>query len=107
MNDVDVITVQKFRCAKCRTVYDTQANAERCASRPISQDRGVKVGDVVRITRGDGTGLLAKVDHVMVFNQAWGRYAWDRYWHTVGLSAKLIDHPGSRTLTFDHYEVLP
>lgn len=36
----------------------------RCESMPITQNRGVKVGDTVKITKGQGTGQLAKVTEI-------------------------------------------
>jgi hypothetical protein len=71
----------------------------------VSQDKGVKVGDVVLVTKGDGAGSKATVESRFIFDMEWGHYAWERYWHTVGLTAKLNDSWGTRQLTFDSYEV--
>lgn len=98
------IPTTRYQCSICRHIYATEAEAERCESRPISEDRGVKVGDVVTITGGDSTGRDARVESVYVIDKDWGHYAWERYWHTVALTAKVIDHWGHRTLTFDNYK---
>lgn len=94
-----------FECSICHTKYPTLKEAENCESRPVSQDRGVKVGDLVRVTMGDGKGQLAKVTKTFVYSKDWGHYAWERYWHTVGITADLIESWGSRQLAFDSYEV--
>jgi hypothetical protein len=104
---VETFQVTKYRCATCQHVYDTEEGAKACESRPVRQDRGVKVGDVVRIIAGDSTGRTATVESVYVVDREWGHYAWERYWHTVALAAKVNDSWGHRTLTFDSYETLP
>jgi signal peptidase I len=100
----EAFTVTKFRCTTCKHVYDSKEGADRCESKPITQDRGVKVGDVVRITAGDGTGKTATVESVYVVDREWGHYAWERYWHTIALTAKVNDNYGHRVLVFDSYE---
>ena len=50
-----------YKCAVCGHVYDTKDEAESCSSRPVSQDKGVGVGDTVLITSGDGRGETATV----------------------------------------------
>lgn len=54
---------------------------------------------------GDGKGQMAKVTKIFVYSMDWGHYAWKRYWHTVGITADLVESWGSRQLTFDSYEV--
>jgi hypothetical protein len=58
------VTITKYECDVCHEVYDTAEAAHRCESRPITQDKGVKVGDTVRITEGYGPGRLAKVTEI-------------------------------------------
>lgn len=101
---VEEVTIKRYRCSLCRTIYDTEQEAISCEARPVMQDRGVKIGDIVRVTRGDGAGQLAKVERIGVLDRTWGHYAWERYWHTVYLDAKMIDQWGSRLLTYDSYE---
>lgn len=101
---MEILTVTRYKCSICSAVYDSKASAEACEAKPISQDKGVKVGDVVRITHGDGAGELATVETVRIVDREWGHYAWERYWHTVELTAKLHKSPGHRHLLFDSYE---
>jgi hypothetical protein len=100
------VPTTRYQCEICRCIYDLPAEAEECESRPVSQDKGVKVGDRVRITRGEGAGHLCEITSVYVLDRAWGHHAWDRYWHTVCVSGRVVDWYGSRMLTFDSYEVL-
>ena len=96
--------ITRYKCQTCGHVYDKKEVAAKCETRPVSHDKGVKVGDVVLIIAGDGDGKTATVDSVYVMDMEWGHYAWERYWHTVALTAKINDGPGSRMLTFDCYE---
>ena len=102
---METITKTQYKCGICGAVYDTVGGATRCEEKPLSADKGVKVGDEVLITNGDGTGKRAKVTSVSVLDKEWGHYAWERYWHTVVIHADIIDGFGSRMLTFDSYEV--
>jgi hypothetical protein len=101
---METINLVRYKCSICGTTYDIEKEALECESRPISQDKGVKIGDKVFITRGDGSGNIATVSSVFVYDKHWGHYFWETYWHTIGLTAKLDDAPGSRQLTFDSYE---
>lgn len=93
-----------YKCEKCGEVYATAAEANECEAQPITQDKGVKVGDKVRILNGDGAGEEALVEKVMVYDRSWGHYAWKTYWHTIGLEVKLTQSYGSRGVTFQEYE---
>lgn len=97
------IPTTRFQCEVCKHVYETAEAAAKCESRPVSQDRGVKVGDRVMITAGDGVGHWCEIDAVYVLDREWGHYAWERYWHTVAVNGKVIGSWGSRMLTFDNY----
>lgn len=103
---MEEVQVTRYKCSTCGKVYDSKASAEACEAKPVSQDNGVKVGEVVRITQGDGAGELATVETVYVIDREWGHYTWERYWHTVALTAKLNKGWGHRMLTFDSYERL-
>lgn len=97
--------VQKFKCEICGHSYDTADDALSCEARPVLQSKGAKVGDRVRVLTGEGVGKEATVDSVLVFDKYWGHHAWDRYWHTEGVTAKMDDW-GNRLLTFDAYELI-
>jgi len=94
-----------YQCEICQTQYDSEDQAKYCESKPISQDKGVKIGDIVLIKRGEGAGKKAKVDHISIINKDWGHYAAERYHHTPMITAKIINDWGSRSLTFDDYEL--
>lgn len=98
------ITKTEYRCDLCGAEYQTEDSARVCESRPVSEDKGVQVGDTVRVLTGDGAGQLATVKSRTVIDREWGHYAWERYWHTVGILADMKDSYGSRFLTFDSYE---
>lgn len=99
-----IVPATFYECEICHERYGSAEKALECESKPVTGDKGVKVGDTVRIVRGDGAGYEnAKVTAVTIYSKNWGHYQWERYWHTVGLVAKL--DLGSRTLTFDDYEV--
>ncbi len=101
-----VSEVKEYQCETCGSKYRTEGAARLCESKPLTQDRGVQKGDKVRIIRGDGQGL-ATVEGRHVYDLEWGHYAWERYWHTVGLTAKCDEGFGHRQLTFDDYELVP
>jgi DNA-directed RNA polymerase subunit RPC12/RpoP len=102
---METITKTFYKCSTCKQQYGTEKEALDCESKAVSQDKGIKVGDKIKITSGEGAGQTATVKSVFVFDKYWGHYAWERYWHTVGLTADL-DSWGSRQLTFDAYEPL-
>jgi hypothetical protein len=93
----------KYQCEVCGRVYDDKEDAARCETKPVQNDKGVKVGDGVLITRGDGAGKFAKVTAITVQERGWGPANYD---HSVALVADVIGSWGSRLLTFDSYEVV-
>jgi plastocyanin len=101
-----VVEHTRYKCETCGKEYVTEADAETCEARPVAHDRGVKPGDKVRITAGDGAGHTATVESVTVLDREWGHYAWERYWHTVALTAKVEGSWGHRFLTFDNYALI-
>lgn len=101
---METILEVNYKCSICGTTYKDEKSAYDCEEKPISQDKGVKVGDKVFILSGDGTGEIATVKRRMVVDKSWGHYAWERYWHTVMISADIDGSYGSRQLTFDAYE---
>jgi len=101
----EVVKLTRYKCSKCGALYGSQTDAESCESRPITKDKGAKVGDIVTILNGEGAGQKAKVTNVHVIDREWGHYAWERYWHTVSVTADLVDGYGTRHLTFDSYKV--
>lgn len=102
---METITKTFYKCSTCGHQYSTEEEALSCESKAVSQDKGVRVGDKIKITAGQGTGELATVKSILTFDKYWGHYAWERYWHTIGLTANL-DSWGSRLLTYDSYEPL-
>ena len=94
----------KYECDICGEKYNTKKEALSCESKTVSKDKGVKIGDVVLITDGEGAGIKAKVTKKCINSKYWGHYAWERYWHTVSLEADVIDGYGMRFLTYDQYE---
>lgn len=99
-------TKKVYICEICGARYDKKEVAKKCESVAISQDKGVKIGDIVRITKDKGFGARGKVTKIFVYSMTWGHYDWQRYWHTVGLEVDVIDSWGSRLLTFDSYELI-
>jgi len=95
----------QYACPVCGCQYETNSEAMDCASHPISENRGVGIGDVVRITRGDGRGEFAKVIRVGILSKYYGHYQWEKLWHTIYVEADLIESFGTRMLSFDNYEV--
>ena len=100
------IPLTLYQCEVCGEKYETRKRAEKCESKPVTQDKGARVGSIVRVLSGDGTGGLAKVTDVYVLSMEWGHYAWERYWHTVAVNADLVSDLGSRMLTFDSYKIM-
>lgn len=103
---MEELQITRYKCETCGKAYDDKGSAEKCESRPVQQDRGVKIGDTVKITGGEGAGNTATVERIYVIDREWGHYAWERYWHTVALEAKVNGSYGHRILTFDNYEVI-
>lgn len=99
------VQVTYYTCELCGARYSNESEARKCESRPVTHD-GVKVGDRVRILTGEGVGDTGIITAVFVYDKNWGHYAWERYWHTVGITAKIDGHTGSRQLTFDAYKKL-
>jgi len=95
--------ITEYECEVCGFKYNDEKSALHCEQMPVDHDRGVKVGDLVRITSGDGSGSLARVTRVGVHDPHWGPA---RYAHTVYLLADVVDSWGSRQLSFDSYEVV-
>ena len=57
MAAIEVVTIERFKCPTCGATYGERHLAELCAARPVSQDRGVKVGDTVLYGKYAGTEL--------------------------------------------------
>lgn len=95
--------ITRYRCDVCSATYETEREARQCEAQPVTQDKGVKVGDTVLILTGDGKGSKGVVRSVAPITKDWGHYHWRRYWHTVGIVADIVGSWGSRFLTFDDY----
>ena len=103
---VTTVNITEYKCSICNTVYSSEEGALSCEAKPITQDKGVKVNDIVKVTSGDGVGELAKVKNIFIINNEWGHYAAQKYYHTVAIEVDFIESYGSRLLTFDSYEVI-
>lgn len=103
MKEIQII---KYECEICGETYSKPEDALSCEGKPISGDKGVKIGDTVLVTGGEGAGQKGIVEKTWIFDKYWGHYAWERYWHTVGLTVKMIESYGNRQLTFDQYKTL-
>jgi hypothetical protein len=93
-------------CDLCGASYYTKEAAEECESVPVREDKGVSVGDIVLVTKGDGQGQEAQVKRTLVLDKDWGHYRANYYHHTVAVEADLIGSWGTRLLTCDNYDRL-
>jgi hypothetical protein len=101
------IRITRYQCELCKALYTSKDQAIECESKPVSHDKGVKVGDLVIVTAGEGAGATAKVTEVFVIDKDWGHYYREQYHHTVAIAAELTTYPyGSRYLPYDHYKPL-
>ncbi len=98
------ITTLSYACDICGEQFSAEVDALECEARPISQSKGVKVGDIVKITKGEGQGR-GEVTKVFIIKKSWGEWSWKIYWHTEAITAKCLDSYGERLLTFDDYEI--
>lgn len=96
--------VVTYVCEICETSYDTEKAALNCEKQPVTHDKGVKVGDEVLVTYGDGVGKNGKVKGISICDKQAGHYAWKRYWHTPELVVD-VDN-GTRCLFWDGYDVI-
>lgn len=93
-----------YQCDVCKSEYKSKNECNLCEAQPITHDKGVKIGHIVKILGGDGAGKLAEVKRIGVLDKDWGHYARERYHHTVFVEADVIDGWGTRMLTWDDYE---
>jgi len=100
-----VITKQFYQCEVCNEQYNTSGEAIKCEKRPVTKDKGVKVGDRVKVTIGEGTGESALVTQINILSKDYGHYLWRKYWHTVALIVD-FDNGGTRNILFDTYETI-
>ena len=82
--------ISLFKCSICGELYGSEAEAKKCESRPKIEDKGVKIGDIIKIIKGEGAGSRGKVKEIFIYDKSWGHYEWERYWHTVGITADII-----------------
>jgi len=95
--------LNRYQCELCKRIYETQEEAINCESTPVTNDKGVKIGDMVLITSGDGNGKRLRVTSIGVTQKGWGPAKYD---HSVFLTGDVIDSWGSRQLNYNAYEVL-
>lgn len=106
-NNVQKVQVTQYRCLICGTLYTHEFYANECAAKPVTHDY-IKVGDVVRIIKGDGAGHTATVETVSIIGNDWDDLDYRRkYWHTTHLQVE-VNHPDfhKRFLVFDHYRTI-
>lgn len=87
-------------CKVCKAWYEDWGNAVACATKKVTHDKGVLVGDEVKITNGPLKETIAKVINIQLV------YMYnEKYWHTVGVYVKM---PKEKVgfLTHDNYEPL-
>ena len=96
------ITTVTYQCEICGGVYATKESARDCEVTSIKRDRGVKIGDTVIITSGDGKDERAKVTRIGVLSPEEANH-YNKYIHTVYLTANIINGWGTRTLMWDTY----
>lgn len=106
INGMNKITTTKYQCETCHGIYDEETKARRCEEKEITGDRGADIGDTVLITSGEGSGKKAVVESIHLKSMYWGHYSWERYWHTISVTAEVVDGFGGRNLTFDSYKML-
>ena len=98
------VTTTTYVCEVCGQGYDTPAEAIVCEARPVTHDRGVKVGDTVIVSAGDGTDCKALVTSLGVTKTGWGPKVFN---HSVVLCGDILevrDKGFSRVLHFDSYK---
>ena len=108
-SDMDEVIERRYRCGICKHEYKTAREALECEESPLREGKGVKIGDTVMITGGQGSGCLAKVESLSVAEKYWCQGSWKYYWHTVMVSAHILEGQhkiGSRWLTFDQYYII-
>ena len=93
----------RYECEICGGKYDAEEAARNCEAQPVLYDKGVKVGDKVLITRGDGKGTQGLVKTIFVTQPGWGPSAYN---HARGLTADVIGSWGTRQLQWTDYEVI-
>lgn len=98
-------TFVEYECELCGDTFDNPTDCTECESRPITQDKGVKPGDRVKILTGDGCGQVAVVEQMYPLTRDACHHMWQRYWHTIAITVVFSDGR-MRWCTFDEYEVL-
>lgn len=51
-----IITKKFYKCEKCNVEYTTLKEVISCENKPITKDKGVKIGDIVLIIGGECKG---------------------------------------------------
>lgn len=89
----------KYQCKVCGSIYDNKNEAKKCEKIPITQERGVKKGDFIMLTEGEGKFEDARVLEVGIVGKYTG---FKKYLHTIYLVVKLFDGR-QRNVLFDNY----
>lgn len=110
MTKIEQITYL-YKCDICGTCYAIEESATRCEAKPMTHDKGIKVGDRVLITGGHFCeGEVAEVYFIELDNCFYG----EKYHHTVVVHVKNPHPPqpyeanrawpNSFKLYYDQYE---
>ena len=91
-------TVNKYVCEICTQSYITSEEAMSCERQPVSQDKGVKIGDNIFIPKYNE---IAKVIDIFILSGDHRYVFCGRYWHTIAIIVEFNE--GGRILKFDEY----
>lgn len=100
---MEVVTHTKYKCSICGKEYNTQEEAISCEQIPITHDKGIRVGDKVLVTYGEGSGHIVPVVSMWIIPGNWDGP--QQYLHTPCIQVE-FPHPiyGNRNLLYDDYE---
>lgn len=97
-----------YICDICGSNYRASAEAIDCEKVPVTYDRGVKVGDTVKMLKGRWKGIEALVKEVIIGGAHWNGVA-GKFQHTVILNVlapDAIEDWERISLVHTSYEVL-
>jgi hypothetical protein len=106
MKEKTVVT-KLFICETCGHEYTSRCEAENCESVPVTHSENLpNIGDKVRITYGDGAGKLGEVERIFIEPVLGDGRSPEKYAHTPGLIANIVDSWGTRVLMYDWWEAI-
>lgn len=95
------IVTTKYQCERCLAIYPSADEAKTCQKRKVKGKRP-DIGETILILKGEFKGQHAKVYKVFV-NSLWHGGS-KKYWHTVGVLAKIIDQESTVRLYWNEYD---